>query len=408
MAIRDEPRITDVRTVLLTGPSTGDPFLAAFKRLRTAAFVEIHTDSRHIGIGETYVGYHLPELVPLVVDYVRPILLGAETLDPPTLLARMSECCSYWARNGVGLAALSAVDAALWDLRGKLQDAPVFRLLGDAAHDRLPAYATGGPSDWPPERLLEKVDFYLAEGFRAVKVSTGYYAHDAGLARSVAEGSPSEIEVEKVSRIRHHVGSDVGILLDGHMGAQIGSESWDMETAAAVLEALEPQDIVLFEEPLPYADPALYAELARGTSIPIAGGEQLASLDEFHAFADGFDIAQPDASWLTMTTFVDVAKLFAERGRGIAPHCWSGGGGLMQNVHAAFASPNSRLIELPPAAGPLHTEVWGDSLRMVDGAVIPPETPGLGVELSDALKKHFPFQPGAEEFVPVRGKQLES
>jgi galactonate dehydratase len=305
---------------------------------------------------------------------------------------------------------LSGIEAALWDLKGKILGLPVYELLGGRHHERLPAYATGGPANWPPERLLQKLDFYLGLGFRAFKVGAGYY--DAAVGRAVPARSPSaivELEASKARLMREHVGADVAILMDGHMGNPLG-DAWDLATARAVLQALEPYDLFFFEEPLPYTDPWGYAELRRSTSIPIAGGECLTTLSEFRQYADldALSIAQPDAAWVGgMLEFVRVARLFDARGRKIATHSWGAGVAQMQNIHAGFASPNTSILELPPAAGPLHTELWGDSLVMRDGYVLPPQAPGLGVRLTDEIKQRYPFVPGSGEFNTVPGKILE-
>jgi galactonate dehydratase len=78
----------------------------------------------------------------------------------------------------------------------------------------------------------------------------------------------------------------------------------------------------------------------------------------------------------------------------------------MQNLHAAFAAPNTMVVELPPAMGPLHTEIIGDSFVFRDGHVLPPETPGLGISLPQSLRDRYPFVPGSGEFNPVPGKPL--
>lgn len=411
-------RIADVQTVLLTGPCTDDPWLSAFKKLRSAAFVEIHTDAGVVGVGETYAGYFFPESVPLIVDYVRPILTGAAAIDDPAdldiaeLSRRMRMCIAFWGRVGLGAAVLAGVEAALWDLKGKLLGVPVHELLGGSKHDRLPAYATGGPSPWPEERLLEKVDFYLDLGFRAVKLSSGYV--DLRTRDEVPPGPSTEavvaMEVEKLSALREHVGPGVGILLDGHMGHRESNHRWDVDTAAAVLDAIAPYDLTLFEEPLPYTDLRGYAELTDKAPIPVAGGEQLSTYEEFAVFADhnAFAIAQPDAAWLSLSDFGKVAARFDEDGRGVAPHAWGAGAAVLQNVHAAFAAPNTVIVELPPAAGPMHREIWGDALVVEDGHVLPPSAPGLGVVLTPELKERFAFVPGAEEFSSVPGKIMRS
>ena len=140
----------------------------------------------------------------------------------------------------------------------------------------------------------------------------------------------------------------------------------------------------------------------------VAGGEQLTSVEEFRLWLSrgAFAVAQPDAAWLGMSGFVAVAQLAAARGGFVASHAWSGGGGVLQNVHAAFASPSALMVEIPPDGGELHTLLWGDNLVIEDGFVLPPRAPGLGVTLTDEIKERFPFRPGHEEFVSVPGKVL--
>lgn len=410
--------ITEVRSVLLTGPCTDDPWLSVFKQSRSVALIEIVTSGGVVGVGETYAGYFFPESVPLIVDYVRPILINAEafdgdSLDVGVLTGRLRTCCQYWGRTGLGAAVLSGIEAALIDLKGKLLDVPAHRLLGSGpdAPEWLPAYATGGPSPWPVEQLLEKVDFYLGLGFTAFKVASGYLNSDTRTERPA--GSPqaaAELEASKLDLLRDHVGGGVGILLDGHMGHREGPDRWDAETAIMVLDAVAPFVPVFFEEPLPYHELDGYAELGRRSAVPVAGGEQLSTLAEFLPFLqrEAFAVAQPDAAWVGMIDFVRVARRQQEAGRSVAPHAWGGGAAVLQNVHAAFAVPNTAIVELPPAAGPLHTELWGDALALVDGRVRRPDQPGLGVRLTDELKQSFPFRPGMEEFSSVPGKLMRS
>src|SRR5262245_16556882 len=103
-------KITDVRTVLLTGPITNDPSILAARRLRSAAFIEIVTDAGIVGLGETYAGYFCPEVVPAIVDFYRPVLLGVEELDVELLWNRMYRCGNYWGRVGLGPMVLSGIE----------------------------------------------------------------------------------------------------------------------------------------------------------------------------------------------------------------------------------------------------------------------------------------------------------
>src|SRR4051794_31459782 len=123
-------KITDVKTILLTGPSSEDPSLREVCGVRSAAFIELHTDTELVGLGETYAGYLCPELVPPLVEFYAPILIGQTIDDIPELWRRLYHCGNYWGRVGLGAIVMGGIDAALWDLKGKADRVPVFELLG--------------------------------------------------------------------------------------------------------------------------------------------------------------------------------------------------------------------------------------------------------------------------------------
>jgi galactonate dehydratase len=404
-------KITDLKTVLLTGPLTEDPSLLCFRKKRSAAFIEVHTDAGIVGLGETYTGYHAPELVPAIVEFFKPILVGLtdEQLRPQELWRRMQYCANFWARAGLGINVLAGIEGALWDLRGRLDRLPVYELLGGRRHEKLLGYATGSVSNYPWDELAAKVERYRAAGFRAAKFAAGWYRQsDRAVFSGRSTQSWVEMECEKLTSLRQAVGDEMMLCYDGHMGnvQDHRIRAWDVGLATSVLRAIEPFDITFFEEPLDYHDIEGYAELSKATSIPIAGGENLSTFEEFLPFADrlAFDIAQPDAAYLGLGAFVEVAHAFAARRRRVATHAWSAGIGVMQNIHAAFASPNVAILELPPLVGPLHREVYAEGYRFEDGYILPPDVPGLGVSLTDDMKNRYPFVPGSGEWNPVPGK----
>lgn len=400
-------KITDVRTVLLTGPCTNDPYLSESRKLRSAAFIEIETDTGLVGLGETYAGYFCPEIVPLVVEYHKPILVGQTVDDVPMLWQRMNTSGTFWGRVGLGQIVLCGIEAALWDLRGKAEGEPVYELLGGLKHDALPCYATGGPSNFPMKKLIAKVEHYRSCGFGAVKLGAGYLEAGVGHRGYTDPQEAADFEAKKLRTLRDHFGDGLGIALDAHMDFKTQDKRWPRETAAAVAKACEPYGLLFLEEALPYRSAADYAWLRKQTSVPIAGGECLTSMIEWQNYIDAgsFGLGQPDASFTSgLHQCVLIAQALEARGGDIAPHAWGAGASLMQNIHLGFACANTRILELPPDAGPLHTEVYGDRLRMVDGQVLPPNSPGLGVELTDDLKQRFPFIPGSGEVVGVPGK----
>jgi galactonate dehydratase len=402
-------RILDVRTTLLTGPCTNDPYLREARKLRSAAFIEIITDTPHIGIGETYAGYFCPEVVPEIVEFFKPILIGQNVDDIPELWNRMYRCGNFWCRVGLGAVVLNGIEAALWDLKGKLLGQPVHALLGGAKFAKLPCYATGGPSNYPLEKLAKKMDHYFSLGFRGLKVGAGSFSLENGWYTPMTPAEAADFEGAKVAFMRKHGGPDAWLMLDGHMGNNPRS-TWTVEIAAAVMKAVQPYNLFFFEEPLHYTDPWGYAELCRGTDVPIAGGECLTATYEWKVFTaqDSFDIGQPDASFTGgIGEFMAVARMLEERGRKIATHAWGAGGSLMQNIHAGFAAPNTCMLEMPPDYAGLHSDVIDGGLVLKDGHILPPDRPGFGVVLTDEIKRRYPFKPGSGEFNSVPGKILK-
>ncbi|MBN2455704.1 MAG: mandelate racemase/muconate lactonizing enzyme family protein [Sedimentisphaerales bacterium] len=402
-------KITEVSTILMTGPSTNDPYIAKkVRKLRSVAFIEIHTDTELVGLGETYGGYFFPEAVPEIVDFFKPILIGRDVSNISQLWRDMYHCGNFWCRVGLGLIVLTGIEAALWDLKGKSLDVPVYELLGGRKHDKILAYATGGTSNYPKSVLAGKIDYYLSLGFKAFKLGAGSFSEEEGFYTLRFASEAADFEADKLDFVRKHVGKDVFVMMDGHMGNN-SEFTWSLSIAEAVMKALEPYDLFFFEEPLHYTNLKGYSELCKGTSVPIAGGECLTGSCEWQVFTDcdAFDIGQPDASFSGgLGEFMKIAAMLESKGRKLATHSWGAGGSLMQNVHCGFACPNTVVFEVAPAYGPLHSEIMGDSFVMRDGMVLPPEKPGLGIELTDKIKNKYPFVPGTGEFNSVPGKIL--
>lgn len=401
-------KITAVNTVLLTGPCTNDPYLSEARKRRSAAFVEILTDTEITGLGETYAGYFIPEIVPEIVKFFEPILIGQNPEQIDLLWKRMYHCGNFWCRTGVGVQVLSAIEAALWDIRGKCEKVPVYRLLSDVRRDSLPCYATGGPANYPLEKLYRKLEYYMSLGFKAAKIGAGQF-ENGRTHTSQIPAEAAEIEREKVDAIRTRFGQGLTLMMDGHMGNWPDINTvWTLETASAVMKALEGSGLLFFEEPLHYNDREGYRVLRATSKVPIAGGEALAGEAEWEPYYDGcFEIGQPDAAYVGgLSHFLKIAGELERRGSRIATHSWAAGGGFMQNIHAGFAAPNTEILEIAPNYGPLHSEIIGESFRMENGRVLPPETYGLGIELPERVRRKYPFVPGSGEFNSVPGKVL--
>ena len=221
----------------------------------TAGLVEIGTDSGISGIGETYAGVFAPEVVRAVVEFHADSLIGR---DPSQIDLLWRECRSrmlYWGRSGIAIATLSAIEAALWDLCGKLANKPVVELLGGACHVSLPRYASGG-MEGDTERLQAEATGIREAGYLAMKIRTGV--------------SP-EGDRAKASIVLDALGPDVRLAVDAVQGTN--PNPWGAADAIAAGKRLEDLDLLWYEEPCAAWDVAGYAACRAALDIPIAGGE---------------------------------------------------------------------------------------------------------------------------------------
>jgi len=414
-------RVTDVRTILLTSPWGADP--AWFEPgpageveapLRSSALVVVETDEGVQGVGETVMGYFCPEVVEPVVGILRRALvdpaLGLDPLRTEACTAELARRILWWGRTGAGLSVLSAVDMALWDIRGKAEGRPVHALLGGAAHARLLAYASGGTGSWPLEATMEQARRYVARGFRALKLGTGYTGRPGSRARGIvpppygtwyASSTAQRVadERDKLAALRSTFGPDVELAVDTH-AVQV-RDPWSRRDALALIHAIEPYDPMFHEEPLGYDDPEGYAELRRASRVPIAGGECLTGVDEFRRWIGmgALDMAQPDASHVGgVGVCRTVARIAEAAGVGLLVHTGGSiGPGFMANLHVAFASPNARAIEVALAPDDIRRELLVEPLALDDGDLLAPSAPGLGIRIPEDIVQRFPYRPGHEE-----------
>lgn len=413
-------KITAVRTILSTAPQR-DIFMKSRAR-RSAALILIETDTELTGLGETYAGYFVPECVPEIVRFYEPILVGQSPMDVDALSRRLFIAGKFWARVGLGSIVISGIESALLDLKGKALGVPVYELLGGRCHDSLPCYATGGTSPHDRGELAGKVEQYLSLGFNAVKLGAGLYRPGHPTLASRTPQEARDVEVSKVEFLRERFGDTFQLNLDAHMD-NLGEHNhvWNLSTAQFVLQALEAYPIGFFEEALPYTDMRAYAALRASTTIPVAGGECLTSLEEWRDWLEHkpFALAQLDASFMGgIMNFIKIARLCELQDVQIATHAWSATPGVAANLHAAFASRNTAVCEMAaynPArpelnthiVAPLLTDLWIEPPTIENGRVKIADTPGLGVRLPDGFIEKHPFEPGSGEFNSVQGKILQ-
>lgn len=388
-------KIRDVRTISVEYTLPRPVFDANYTMAsKPALLVEVETDTGLLGLGEAaHFGGPLVSTATVIEQELRPYLLGQDPRETERLWELMHRRAYKHARGGIVIAAISGVDIALWDLRGKLAGMPLWRLLGGYRR-RVPAYATGGfyaEGKGVPE-LADEMRAYCRHGFRAVKLKVGRNSGIEGSPlramadRGVCEVSLAE-DLARVRAVREAIGPDVRLMVDAN-GA------WDVPTAVRMGRLLEELDVYWFEEPVWPDDLAGSAEVAAKVAIPIAGYETCSygtvSFRDYIA-ARAVHFVQPDVAWAGgLTETLKIAHLAQAANLPLAPHIHGSAVGVAAAAHLLGAVRNGSMAEMVFPAHPLMGDLVREPL-VVDGTgeIDLGERPGLGIELDpDAVKRY--------------------
>lgn len=365
-------------------PSFGGRYFV-FLKLQTACGIE--------GVGEVYAATFGPKVIAgMIEDLFARRLLGR---DPFRIEAfwRESYGSGFTLRPDLTLMGIiSGLEMACWDIIGKALQQPIYNLLGGKVHERLRSYTYLYPGPGEGEDFYHDADRsaaraaeYVAQGFTALKFDPtgGWSSYDP---RQPTQES-LERTVRLVQQVRDAVGHGADLLLGTH---------GQFTTAGAIRLArqLEPYDPLWFEEPVPPEMPEQMAIVARGTRIPIATGERLTTKYEFaRVLACGAaNILQLNLGRVGgILEAKKVAALAEVHYAQIAPHLYCGPVVGAANIQIAACSPNFLLLEGIQQWGGFHSQILKQPIRWQDGYVIPPTTPGLGVELDEAVALAHPY-----------------
>jgi D-galactarolactone cycloisomerase len=352
-----------------------------------AAIVVVETDEGITGYGEAKAS---PPVVKALVEHrLAPLLLG----EDPTRVEYLWELMysgkridlvldhgrPYRSPNARGdmTCAISGVDVALWDILGKSLELPIYKLLGGGVRDRVRAYASGG---WAaPGAVGDELAGYLDQGFTAVKMRVGGMDSDDFPVRSL----------QRLAEGREAIGPHIGLMMDAH-GALTVTQALELARGA------EQYNVAWFEEPVTVTDDLDgLARVRARTTIPIATGEHEQTRFAFRDIvaAGAADVLQPDiaiAGGITETR--RIAALAHAHGLVVNPHCWGSALLWSASAHVAAATPNCVLVEVGQGYNPLLTDLVTTPISITpDGFVVPPEGPGIGVELQPDAERKYPY-----------------
>jgi galactonate dehydratase len=347
---------------------------------RNWLFVVVETDEGVIGVGEGSLPGH-PLAVAAAVEEYREYVVGEDAARIQHLWQLMYRQ-PFFRGGAVAFSAMSAIEQALWDIKGKAAGLPVYDLLGGRCHDRLKLYANG-----PGGMTLDEV----AAGARSL-VEDGFAAMKTGISEAVLPVQGDSFfhrAAEQAEALRDAVGADVEIAWDAH-----GRLTPAMSIKLA--RALEPYNIWFLEEPAPPENAKGLAQVARATSIPVATGERLFTKWAFREVLElgAAALLQPDLSHcggvLEARAIAAMAEVYF---CGFAPHNPLGPVNTVASAHVAMASPNFVALEICFYAEDWTRELVTEPLAFVDGYLELSDAPGWGIELDVDLCRAHPYSP---------------
>lgn len=375
-------KITDIRTIRLRAALAPEGQMhsrSGRRTYRSALLIQVETDEGITGFGSCSGNGAILEV--MIERVLKPLLVGKSPLDIEELweTSYFSAVAKELGSRGLGVVALSGVDIALWDILGKAKRQPVFQLLGGAARDKVPVYATALYPEEPSE-VVKKAHAFAHKGFRAAKIKVGF---------NLAQ------DIEIVRAVRAELGKDFTLMTDANQG-------YTVAVALRAAEAFAACGVAFLEEPLFVEDIAGHASLKAQGKIPIALGENLHTRFAFENFIarGAVDILQPDVARAGgISEAVEIAALAARHGLAVSFHTWGDAVALAASLHLAAVLKNSSVMELDCTENPLRSELLKEPLEAQEGFMLPPQGAGLGIELDPRALKRFAFS-GTEELSP--------
>jgi len=370
-------KITDVEAIVLRQPALDDGIADGSQ---DDLVIKVHTDEGIVGIGEVDSA---PEAVHALVtapgshaiaNSFHNLLVGEDPTDIERLWQKMYRGMNYIGRRGIAVHALSGIDIALWDIKGKVEGKPISELLGGAIRDKVRAYASMLMPD-TTEETADRVAALRDQGFTAVKLGWGPLGRDPGH------------DVRLAAAAKEAAG-DGDILIDAGLGYVA-----DAKVAIGVARELEQLGVYWLEEPFEPDEYEAYAELADAVDIRIAAGEQDTTVWGFRELIERghVDLVQPDVTRCGgITELLRIAALARDHGVETVPHAWKSGIIKAASLHVNAVLPDGIFQEYCVADTPINQTLVKERMPVdAEGFIAVPTGPGLGVELDEDVLERY-------------------
>lgn len=346
---------------------------AGYRLARQMCLVEVITDEGITGYGSCSDQYDLDVLATIINKVLQPEFIGRD----PFQTEKMWDTLYYGTlmrslgHRSVGMAAMSGIDIALWDIKAKALGVPLYQLFGGAAQDSVRPYASSIPWHVDQRVGVETAQRLASDGYSAMKIKVG---------------DDPDREFRLVEAIREAL-PNMDILVDADM-------AFRTDTAVRTVREMEPFGIFWFEEPISIDDIEGHVRISQITDVRIASGKNLYTRFPFRDLlsAQGIQVANADVA--RAGGFTEVRKIAAMAASFNAWWCPHASGDIITtvaNLHLAVASSNAPVIEWDINHNPLMTQLAPEALRRQEGNILPPDKPGLGIDLDMDFVEAHPY-----------------
>jgi len=371
--------ITKVKGIALSSPYGDGNSLGQPLGVKSLGFIKVYTNIGEVGVGESYAGVYAPELIAPTVKFLESFIIGRMISDD-TICTDLSGI-PFIGRNGFIRSVISAVDIALWDLRGKILGCPSYMLLGKKYRSKVPVYASSGTAAFTPDEIADDVKTIVELGYKAYKMRVGFQDWSKDLSRVA-------------TACRMLDGND--LMVDAIMGTI--SPPWGTKQAISYTKDLEEFDLHWLEEPVHPENIAGLASVRSKSNIPIAAGEAYSGDGKYQSLLDqnAVDILQFDATHSGgIGACIQLAHQAIAKGLKSAVHVWGSAVAIAANAHVALGSYKVDVLEIPMVELEITKHVWVDMPNIENGIWCASNLPGLGVELNDFLIEKYPLVTGS-------------
>ena len=372
-----DEKIVSIKSFCLSSKILKGKILGQKNQIKTFGFIEIESESGKKGFSENYASVYVTELTNSTVEYLQKFIVGKKISDKD-LLSDVANI-PIIARNGLIKSIIGSIEVAIWDLRGKILNKPVYELL-EKQKNEVKCYASGGSISMDINQIEKEIEEILKKDFKAYKMRVGLETWNKDLKRITK--AKSKLSGNK-------------LMIDAIMGTI--SPGWSLEEAKSKIKDLIEFEPIWLEEPIHPSKILEYIKL-KNEKIPIAAGEAYSGIFEFDYLINNksVDVLQFDCTHSGVNICKEIAKKSSNKNIKNAIHVWGSPLALSSNLNLALSLNDLSFFEVPQIDFELSNYIETNNVKLINGYASLDDTPGYGININRDIKEKFKFVKGTE------------